>query len=306
MPIPASILEGMKSAPHFCQMTVEQIRQVFTEQAAAAEKLPYAGSVEDRCVKTERRETPIRIYAMPGDGPAPLLLYFHGGGMIFGDLNILDAACRYMSEHTPCTVVSVDYELAPESKFPGPLEECYEIAAWAAANASGLRVDPARIAVAGDSAGGNLSAAVCLLARERKEFSVVHQVLLYPWLDLATPSSEKVDETNCIPLDASDLDLCRDLYLNDVAAEARDPLVSPVYAEDVAGLPSATLITEGHDPLREEGLAYAARLTEAGVPVFHKDFPEMIHAFIQFTGIVEEASEALSFVCENLKKAFGV
>ncbi len=304
MPIPEPILEGMRNAPHLYQMSIEQIRRVFTEQCAAAPKLPYAGTVEDRSIPTARRETPIRVYSMPCDPPAPVIMFFHGGGMVFGDLNILDAACRYLSEHTPCTVISVDYALSPESKFPGPLEECYDAVMWAVKNTESLGIDPARIAVAGDSAGGNLSAAMCMLARERKAFSIVHQVLLYPWLDLACDATEKVNEHNKIPLDGGDLNFCRDMYLTDVAAEGKLPLVSPVYAEDLTGLPPATLITEDLDPLQKEGQLYAQRLTKAGVPVGSMNFPNMIHAFIQFTGFAEEASVALDFVCGQLQKTF--
>lgn len=303
MPIPLPIIEGMKSAPHLYQMTTEQVKEVFRQQAAAQPPLPYAGRIEQASFPTAGRDTPVRIYSMPDMDMSPVIMFLHGGGMVFGDLNILDGACRYLSEHVPCTVISVDYALAPESKFPGPLEECYETIRWVSQHAEALHIDRNRIAVAGDSAGGNLSAAVSILARERKEFTIVHQVLLYAWLDLTADYNEKVNETNNIPLDAGDLDWCRNHYLND-PSEASLPLVSPLFVEDPSGLPTATFITEGHDPLLQEDIAYAERLKAAGVTVTRKHFDEMIHAFIQFTGMAEEASEALDFVCEQLRKSF--
>lgn len=269
MPIPAPVLDAMKNAPHLYQMSVEQVKEVFREQAAAQPPIPYEGNIENTFIPTGKRDTPVRIYSMPGTDNAPVVMFLHGGGMVFGDLNILDSACRYISEHTPCTVISVDYMLSPESKFPGPPEECYEVIRWASQHAETLRIDRNRIAVAGDSAGGNLSAAMCILARERKEFSLVHQVLLYAWLDLSEDYFQTVNETNNIPLDAGDLDWCRRQYLN-VLTEASLPLVSPLFVEDTAGLPAATFITEGHDPLLQEDIAYAERLQAGGVPVARK------------------------------------
>ena len=303
MPIPAFIIDTMRQAPRLYEMTVEEVRQVFIDQGKAAPPLPYAGQIEERTLTTAHRETPVRIYRMTEDEAAPVLVYFHGGGMLFGDLNFMDAPCRYISEHACCTVISVDYALAPENKFPKPLEECYEAVREIVRNAAELKIDPARLALGGDSAGGNLTATVSMLARERKEFSIVRQVLLYPWIDLATDPDLKENETNDLPLNAGDFKLLNEVYLND-PEEAKLPLVSPVYAEDLAGLPPAVVITEGNDPLKEEGMTYAGRLAEAGVPVAHMHFDDMIHGFIQFTGVVEEATEALDFVCEILKEDF--
>ena len=303
MPIPAFIIDTMRQAPRLYEMTVDQVRQVFIEQGKAAPPLPYAGQIEERTLATSQRETPVRIYRMTDEEAAPVLVYFHGGGMLFGDLNFMDAGCRYMSEHACCTVISIDYALAPENKFPKPLEECYEAVREIVRNAAELKIDPERLALGGDSAGGNLTATVSMLARERKEFTVVRQVLIYPWIDLATEPASKYEDAWDIPLNAGDFDLLNELYLND-PAEAKLPLVSPVYAEDLAGLPPAVLITEGNDPLKDEGMTYGRHLAEAGVPVEHIHFDDMIHGFIQFTGVVEEAAEALDFVCGILKEDF--
>ncbi|MBR0106451.1 MAG: alpha/beta hydrolase fold domain-containing protein, partial [Lachnospiraceae bacterium] len=149
MPIPALIIDTMRQAPRLYEMTVDEVRQVFIDQGKAAPPLPYAGQIEERTLTTAHRETPVRIYRMTQDEAAPVLVYFHGGGMLFGDLNFMDAPCRYISEHASCTVISVDYALAPENKFPKPLEECYEAVREIVRNAAELKIDPSRLALGG-------------------------------------------------------------------------------------------------------------------------------------------------------------
>jgi acetyl esterase len=303
MPIPASILDSMKNAPHLYQIGVDAVRQVFIQQANVLPPVPFEGKIEERVVKTALRETPIRVYSPSVSGTYPVVIYMHGGGMVFGDLGFMDGACRYLSDKASCTVISIEYGLSPENKFPKSLEECYEIIKWISQNAADLDIDNARIAVAGDSAGGNLSTAVCMLARQRKEFTIIHQVLLYPWIDLVTDPETKVNPNNNVPLDAGDFSWCADLYLNN-PEEAKNPLVSPLFAQDLKGLPAATIITEELDPLEADGIEYGRRLAEAGVAVSHKRFENMIHGFIQFVNIAEEANQALDFVSLQLGKAF--
>ena len=304
MPIPQPILDLMRQAPRLNEMGLDAFRASFSERTENAPRLPYKGRVEDLTVQTARRNTPVRLYTPEADAPLPLLVYFHGGGMIFGGLGYMDGPCRYMSEAVPCTVLSVDYGLAPEHKFPQAPEECYEVLRWARANAAKLGIDPERIAVAGDSAGGNLSAVLCQMAKARGEFSPVHQVLFYPWIDLATDPAERVNAQNDIPLNAADLRMCSELYLND-RSEAKDPMASPLYAPDLTGLPPATIITEGRDPLEQEGVAYGKRLLEAGVPVAVLRFENMVHGFLEFIGLAEEAGQALDFAALRLRAAFG-
>jgi acetyl esterase len=232
----------------------QTVRKGINEACAATEGTrDGVGSVEDLAVPAEGRRIPVRLYRPKGDGPFPLLVFLHGGGWVAGNLETHDNACRYLCNRTPCCVLAVDYRLAPEHKFPAPLDDCYEATAWAAKNAVKLGGDPARVAVIGDSGGGNLAAAVCLLARDRKGPALRCQVLVNPAVDLTRWDKE-----------GSPFRLFRQFYLKE-AKDAANPLASPLRAESLKGLPAAFVITGERDPLREEGEEYVDRLRQAGV-----------------------------------------
>jgi acetyl esterase len=251
---------------------------------------PEMASVVDETIPVDGGEITVRIYR-PSDGERlPACVYIHGGGWWQGTLTLVDPECRYLAQGAGCVVVSVDYRLAPEHPFPTPLEDCYSALLWVAANAERLGIDPERIAVLGGSAGGNLSAAVALLARDRGGPRLIAQVLVVPATDL-TLSQPSIDalskETG---LSKSGLEYCVSAYLGE-DGDPRNPLISPLYA-DLHDLPPALIITAEYDPLRDDGEAYGRRLQEAGVPAIVRCIPGMLHGTFVFTKLVPEVAEA--------------
>ncbi|WP_251330735.1 alpha/beta hydrolase [Haloplanus pelagicus] len=245
---------------------------------------------------------PIRTYSPPGEDH-PVLVYFHGGGWVRGDLDTHDGLCRLLAERVECTVVSVDYRRAPEHRFPAAVHDAYAATAWAAEHAGIVGGDPDRVAVGGDSAGGNLAAAVTLLARERGGPDVAHQVLLYPATDHAFDTDSYAENAEGYLLSRASMRWYWNRYLGD-ALDGANPYASPLQAPELGGLPSATVITAGYDPLRDEGAAYADRLRAAGVPVTHKNYPEMVHVFASFPDL-DRAVDARSLIAADLGAAFG-
>ncbi len=236
------------------------------------------------------------VYRPPQAAAAPgVFVNLHGGGFVMGDWQSDDPFCRLLADAAGCAVVNLDYVLAPEHPFPGAVEQTYALLAWLAEHGAAIGVDPARVAVGGHSAGGNIAAAACLLAARRGGPRLCGQVIDYAPLDLATPPHEKSVGAVELPPGLAETD-------NEVGArynawylptpeDARDPLASPVLAADVSGLPPALVITAGKDVLRGEGEQYARRLADAGVETEHVEFPDAFHAFTHFGGD-EPAGEA--------------
>ncbi|MBP2655287.1 MAG: alpha/beta hydrolase [Firmicutes bacterium] len=304
MPISERMLEMIKKAPPLHVTGIEAARRGLTAMSCMLPKVAFSGSIKEKVITTFGQETLVRIYTPVSSGLLPLVMYMHGGGFVVGDLEYMDGACRLLAQTAGCIVVNVDYCLAPEHKFPEALEECYNALKWIYDNATDFGADAGKIAVAGDSAGANLGAAICLLARERKEFSLVYQVLFYPVVDFASDIAAKFEGLPEILLNIEDLRWMSELYFEDLN-DAKKPQASPLLAESLVGLPPATVITAGIDPLAQEGRMYAERLATAGVEVFHKHFASMIHGFVGFVGRVEEANEAVVDAGKQLKKAFG-
>ncbi len=220
--------------------------------------------VVDRVFRIRGRDVPVRVYVPGSPEPLPVLVYFFGGGWVLGSLDAVDPVCRRLANETPCAVVSVSYRLAPEHPFPAGLEDCYAAACWVAEHGAELGLDPDRLAVGGASAGGNLAAAVALLAREREGPRLALQVLVYPPLDHRAellPVPEPLDPF----FGSRDVAWCWSHYLADVE-DGDDPLASPLRAGNLRGLPPALVITADLDPLRDQGELYAARLAEVGCP----------------------------------------
>ncbi len=260
-------------------------------------------SEETRSVPGPHGPVPVRIYTPAGDGPLPALVYIHGGGWVLGDLQMTDAICRTVANRAGCVVVSVDYRLSPEYKFPIPLDDCYAAFTWVAENAASIGVDPSRIAIGGDSAGGNLSAAITLRARDEDGPAIVFQLLVYPVTnhDFGTGSYEVNRDGYLLTKDM--MVWFWDHYLND-ASDSDNPLVSPLRAKDLEGLPPAFVLTAEFDPLRDEGEAYAARLAEAGVPVSHVRYDGLIHGFWPMLAVIPAATTAADEASAALRTAF--
>jgi acetyl esterase len=216
---------------------------------------------------------------------SPLLVFFHGGGFVVGDLDTHDGLCRLISRDADVGVLSIDYRLAPEHKAPAAVADCYAAYRWAVDNAVALGADPRRIAVGGDSAGGNLAAVVSRLARDDRDEGVplpALQLLLYPATNFAGDTRSKLLFSEGFFLTKPHMDWFRDNYLSGAAVDVSDPLISPLLADDLTGLPPALVLTAGFDPLRDEGHHYAEALAAAGVPVDYREYGSVVHAFANF------------------------
>jgi acetyl esterase len=222
--------------------------------------------------------------------PGPLLLYFHGGGWVVGDLDTHDSVCRFLAASACVSVLSVDYRLAPEHPFPAAVEDAWAGFSWMAANAAALGADPGRVAVGGDSAGGNLAAVTCLLAREAGQLPAM-QLLIYPITDVVGGESRRTFAEGFM-LTKADMDWFNGHYLP-AGADGTDPRISVLRAPDLSRLPPAYVAIAGFDPLRDEGEAYALRMREAGVPVALVRHPGLIHAFANLTAISRSSRAAM-------------
>lgn len=260
--------------------------------------------------KTTNRQIPgpggpltIRIYTPQGANPFPVILYYHGGGWVIGTIDAYDASARAMAKATNAIVVAVEYRKAPEHKFPAAHEDAYAAYQWVLRNADTFKGDPSMVAVAGESAGGNLAAAVCLMARARGEVLPVHQALIYPvaGYDLNTPSYR--EHAHAKPLDKPMMAWFFEKYLND-PTEGNNSWIDLVNAPNLSGLPSATVITAEIDPLRSEGKQYADRLLEAGVPVMYRNFAGVSHEFFGMGAVLSDARQAVRLIAEGMMGSF--
>lgn len=242
-----------------------------------------AVGVRDLSIPGAAGAIPVRHYTpVNASGSEPLLVFFHGGGFVVGDLDTHDDLCRLICRDAGVHVLAVDYRLAPEHPAPAAIEDCYAAYRWAREHAVELGADPARVAVGGDSAGGNLSAVVCQLARDEGVALPTLQMLLYPATDFANDTRSKTLFADGFFLTKKDMDWFRDNYLAGSTLERNDPRVSPLLAKDLSGLPPAMVLTGGFDPLRDEGNQYADALAAAGVTVDHRQFGSLVHAFANF------------------------
>lgn len=262
--------------------------------------------IERGCaVAADGTELALRIYRPnnAGAGPLPVVVNFHGGGWVSGDLNHSQWWASTLAAEAGVLVISVDYRLAPEHSFPGPAEDCYDATLWIAEHAAQLGADPSRLAVMGDSAGGNLAAVVPLMARDRGTPHIALQLLMYPTVDLSH-SFPSVDENANAPiLGRKDVRTNASNYFHNSSGEPTDPYASPLQAKH-EGLPPALIQTAQYDPLRDEGAAYAAALREAGVDAQCTNYLDSVHGYISLPGLVPEAKDALAevvaFVRERL------
>jgi acetyl esterase len=264
--------------------------------------------VVDRTLPVSGGDIGIRLYwprAAAAGESLPIVMHYHGGGFVAGSIETHDVIARYYARHADALVVSVDYRLAPEHKFPTALEDSYAALRWAVDHAGELGADPTRVAVTGDSAGGTISAGLCLLARERGGPAIAYQALVYPAVDFdpaaVYPSRQQFGGGGYL-LSNDDMRWFTSLYLTN-PGDARDPRFAPFRTTDLSGLPPALVLTAGCDLLRDEGKAYADRLATAGVPVEYRCFEGTIHAFMSFSGAIPAAVEGLAFVSSRMRAA---
>ena len=252
-------------------------------------------SATDRTIPGPAGDIPVRIYQSGTGGPdRPLVLYFHGGGFVFGMLRMGDWMCGQVAASVGAVVVSVDYRLAPTHRFPAAVEDCYAALTWAAENAAELGAQ-GPIGVMGESAGGNLSAVIALAARDRGGPAIAHQALIYPAVDMTEAgmaTASKQANPNAPILSGDEMTAFRKLYLGD--ADRSSPLASPLLAESHEGLPPALVQVGEHDPLHDDGVRYAKALRAAGVPVRLTDYVGMPHGFMNFPGLCREAPQAMA------------
>ncbi len=267
---------------------------------------PEVASVSDHLAPGPHGDVPVRVYVPATDdgGPLPVCMWFHGGGWVIGSVATNDATCRALANASGAIVVSVDYRLAPEHKFPVPFDDSYAATVWAAENAASLGGDPSRLAVAGASAGGNLATTIALRARDENGPALVHQALIYPVTDRDYSRSSYKENGEGYGLSYASMVWFWDCYLSN-EADGESPYVAPMLAEDLSGLPSAFVLTCEFDPLRDEGEAYAKRLQEAGVPTKHSRYDGMIHAFFNAGIPFTRTWDAINETAGELRKAFG-
>lgn len=288
------------------QMTPAEAREMYEKQRGAlTPEPPQVAAIEDFTVPGPRGDIPVRLYRPAGSAAGdslPVIVFYHGGGWVIGSLNTHDVVCRGLANHSGCAVLSVDYRMAPEHPFPACGEDGFAVLDWLVAAGDARNLDPARLGVAGDSAGGNLSAVMTLMARERGGPPIAWQGLIYPATDMrgGYPSRDKFGEGYL--LTAAAMNYFEKMYLPDSAART-DWRASPILAEDLSGLPPATIVTAGFDPLCDEGRAYADRLRDAGVPVTYKCFEGQIHGFFTMGRVIPEAEAGIRLMAEGAKAA---
>ncbi|MEU7483981.1 alpha/beta hydrolase [Streptomyces sp. NPDC042319] len=283
----------------------EARRILAAQPAPPTEPVPVA-RVEDRRLPgpAGAPDVPVRLYwPRPADDtPLPVVVFCHGGGFVICDLDSHDRMCREMANATGALIISVDYRRAPEDRFPAAAEDAYAVLCWTAAHAAGLGGDPTRIAVAGDSAGGNLAAVLPLMARDRGGPMPVFQLLIYPMLDPAQNTPSYRDNAHGYFVTADHLRWYWQQYLGD-PADAAHPYASPLAAPDLTALPPAHILTAEYDPLRDEGETYALRLREAGVPVDIHRYNGVFHGFFGMPGHLTAATKANNAAHSALRAA---
>lgn len=284
------------------QLSPTEARAVF-KNLSALDQPEEVTRVDDRLVPGDGNDIPVRVYT-PEDavgGSAPLLLWLHGGGWVIGDLDTADATARALANRSGAVTVSVDYRLAPEHPHPAALEDCLAALTWSVENAELLGVDASRVAVGGDSAGGNLAA--CLCQRVRDEFGpeIDFQLLVYPVTDCTASSQSYEDNAEGYFLTRDAMHWFIGHYLAD--CDPKDPRVSPLHADSLAGLPPALVITAEYDPLRDEGESYAAALKDAGVPTQVVRYDGQIHGFVGLAAVLDDGRHALDRAGAALRAA---
>lgn len=303
------VIEGILC--YMASLDLQPLNELAPEQARAGMKAmvpevePTAlHSVESRDIPVSTGVVPVRVYRPADESNLPVLVFYHGGGWVVCDLDTHDEVCRQMSKRAHCVVVSVDYRLAPEHVFPAAVDDAYQALCWVAQSAQELGVDVDRLAVAGDSAGGNLAAVVCAIARDNKGPAICYQSLWYPVTNVHSMDTASYQQfAQGYRLEKTGMEWFVDHYLSD-SSLASHPNVSPLLASDLSGLPKSYVMTAGFDVLRDEGKQYAQALSHAGNDVEYECFESMIHGFMNMGEVAPAAQQALESVAKRLRHVF--
>lgn len=303
-----ALLELIESAnlPPTHLLTPDEARRTYRDRRFFTQPAPpETGELCELAIAGPAQPIAARLYRPLGAAAGatlPVLVYFHGGGWTIGDLDTHDTLCRQLANAAHCAVVSVDYRMAPEHRFPAAVDDCIAATRWVRENAGALRLDAERIAVGGDSAGGNLAAVVSIALRDAGDPPIAFQLLIYPVTDLRRIAPSYRTNGQGYLLTRDTMDYFHDHYIVD-AAHDLDWRASPLLREDLRGLPPALVLTAGYDPLRDEGLQYAQRLSEAGNRATHVCFERQIHGFVLMGKVIDEAETAVGLCAATLRSA---
>lgn len=303
-PAARTLIDQLESGggPALWEMSPDDARALSAVMGAMDDP-PEVAAVEDRVIAGPAGDVPVRIYTPDAPAPRPVVAFFHGGGFVICSVETHDGLARRLANALGAVLVSVEYRLAPEHPFPIPLDDCDAAISWVAAHAVEIGAEPGMLAVMGDSAGGNLAAAATLVARDRKRPHLAAQVLVYPALDPARDTPSYRENGAGYLLDDPGMEWFWQQYLQDDEHE-KNPLAAPARADDLRGLPPATVITAEFDPLRDEGEAYATRLSESGVAARTHRVPGMLHGFLGMPAMFDEANDAMGIAARALREAF--
>lgn len=288
------------------QMSLDELKANSEKSLSPLVQLVFAGKqisvskIVDQKISGRHGDIPLRLYYSSEQKSLPLIVFFHGGGWVYGNLDTHDRSCRRVARDTGGIVLAVGYRLAPFYKYPTAVDDCYDALSWAVQNATTLSADPRKIIVMGDSAGGNLATAVCLMARDRGHRLATQQILIYPVVSgkLDLPSTDA--NADAPVLTKSRMQYFVDCYARD-EADISEPYFSPLLAENLSNLPPALIIAGEYDILHDQAQMYAERLQEAGIPVKLLDYPKTIHGFISFPPFCNEAQLAFREIAEYIR-----
>jgi acetyl esterase len=296
----------VRGIPPVHTLTPDEARRMYRERRVFTQpQAPDVGEVRDLTAAHRGAVVPVRSYRPVGSDPAtplPVLVYFHGGGWTVGDIDTHDTLCRQLANAAGCAVISADYRLGPEHRFPAAVDDCVAVTRWVRESAATLRIDPLRIAVGGDSAGGNLATVVAIMLRDAGEPPLAFQLLIYPATDMRLAAASHTTNGQGYLLTHDSITYYRGHYIDD-PAHYEDWRASPLLHPDLSGLPPTLVLTAGYDPLRDEGLEYAQRLTEAGNRCTYVCFDRQIHGFVPMGKVLDEANDAVELCALAVRRA---
>lgn len=300
-------LADRSGRPLFETLSPPEARALYDETAAiAGGPAPDVFRVEDRDASGPFGAIPLRVYTPrdPHGETLPALIYLHGGGFVFGSLDSHDTPCRHLAREADCLVISVDYRMAPEFPFPQPVEDCWAACTWIVDNIGDLGGTADRIAIGGDSAGGNLATVMCLMARQNGGPDFLHQLLIYPATDLSRGFPSHTELADGYRLTKPLIDWFMDHYFSGAEQNREHELASPLHASNLSGLPTAFVVSAGYDPLKDENAAYHEKLVASGVTARHEHYAGMIHGFISMGGFIDTGVDCLRECGAELKQVF--